>query len=418
MHHRSSTAVCRSILRPPGGSGLELMRRILTLLFLAGCTFAQTGIPSLNNIGLSSYGTITLAGTSCTAVSCVWLVSPAGTTSVAVSLAGTFTGSLNFEESVNGTAWVVVNTFTAAGTYSVETQGSQFFRVRATSLGSGSVKVTLAGSTAPAASVGAGGGFTDDGTNLWAQSRNITFGGQGGFTALSGDATSTSTGGVTVVTKTNGTPFGALATEANPTAAQTIAGFTACSGTQYLGADGSCHTAASGFTALSGDATSTSTGGVTVVTKTNGTPFGALATEANPTAAQTIAGFTACSGTQYLGADGSCHTAASGFTALSGDATSTSTGGVTVVTKTNGTPFGALATEANPTAAQTIAGFTACSGTQYLGADGSCHTAASGFTALSGDATSTSTGGVTVVTKTNGTPFGAQIGRAPGGGRG
>lgn len=41
--------------------------------------------------------------------------------------------------------------------------------------------------------------------------------------------------------------------------------------------------------------------------------------------------------------------------------------------------------------------WSSCSGTQYLGADGVCHTASGSFSALSGDATSTSTGGATVV---------------------
>jgi hypothetical protein len=96
-----------------------------------------------------------------------------------------------------------------------------------------------------------------------------------------------------------------------------------------------------------------------------------------PAAAGDIVGlFSACSGTQYLGADGACHNAGGG----SGTVTTSGTPTTGVISKfTGSTVIG------NAAAADVVSLFSTCSGTQYLGADGACHTASG-----SGNTTSTS----------------------------
>jgi hypothetical protein len=121
--------------------------------------------------------------------------------------------------------------------------------------------------------------------------------------------------------------FTATTVIANAAASDIVANFTGCSGTQYLGADGACHT-----------------------------PISQL------TSAAIIGLWSGCSGTQYLGADGNCHTTISQLTS-----------------------------------AAIIALWTSCSGTQYLGADGACHNAGGG----SGTVTSFSAGTLSPVFTTS-----------------
>jgi hypothetical protein len=86
-------------------------------------------------------------------------------------------------------------------------------------------------------------------------------GGSGTFVALTRDATSTATGGATTVVGINNTLLSGLATgllkNTTSTGVPSIAAssdvvalFTGCSGTQYLGADGACHTASGGISGL------------------------------------------------------------------------------------------------------------------------------------------------------------------------
>jgi hypothetical protein len=102
----------------------------------------------------------------------------------------------------------------------------------------------------------------------------------------------------------------------------------------------------------------------------SGTPLAAFSTATNvtpATSANVVALFSGCSGTQYLGADGACHTGGAGSVTSSG--------------YSSGTPLAAFSTATNVTPATSsnvVALFSGCSGTQYLGADGGCHTAGSG----------------------------------------
>ena len=92
---------------------------------------------------------------------------------------------------------------------------------------------------------------------IWNGSSVVGCGGGGTFTALTGDATSTATGGATTVLGLNGTLLSSLATGIlkNTTgtgvpsiavASDVVGLFSGCTGTQYLGADGACHTSGSG----------------------------------------------------------------------------------------------------------------------------------------------------------------------------
>ncbi len=174
------------------------------------------------------------------------------------------------------------------------------------------------------------------------------------------------TGTMTSSGYSSGTPLAAFSTATNVTPATSsnvVALFSSCSGTEYLGADGNCHTASSGTVTSSG--------------YTSGTPLAALSTATNVTPAtfsNVVGLFSGCSGTMYLGFDGNCHSA-------SGSGTVTSSG------YTTGTPMAAFSTATNITPAtysNVVALFSSCSGTQYLGADGNCHTASSGTVTSSG----------------------------------
>jgi hypothetical protein len=97
--------------------------------------------------------------------------------------------------------------------------------------------------------------------------------------------------------------------------------------------------------------------------------------------------WTACSGTQYLGYDGNCHTAGTGTVtslsvASSNGFTGTSSGGatpaLTLSTSVSGPLKGSSGALAAAASSDIVGLFSSCSGTQYLGADGACHTASGG----------------------------------------
>ncbi len=195
--------------------------------------------------------------------------------------------------------------------------------------------------------------------------------GQPGFSVISGMATAAQggTGVANTATLTLGTTnvnLAALGTGivknttglgalTNAASSDVIGLFAGCSGTQYLGADGACHTASG-----SGTVTTTSSPAIGNIAKFSG------ATSITSAAFSDIVGLWAgCSGTQYLGADGNCH-------AASGSGTVTSSASPVpgnIAQFTNGTNI------APATFAQIAALWSGCSGSQYLGFDGSCHTA-------------------------------------------
>jgi hypothetical protein len=171
------------------------MKHLLPLLLLAClASFAQ----DLNDYSQYSAGTITAANAACTATACVYLAMPLNASAATAVLSGTFSATVQFEASVDGLVWnsigvgsatwnsIGVGSATSAGSYTFSLTGQRVIRARCSAFTSGSMGVSWG------ATVGASGG-----------------------------------GGVS-------------------TAAQVVNLFTGCSGTQYLGADGACHTASGG----------------------------------------------------------------------------------------------------------------------------------------------------------------------------
>ena len=138
--------------------------------------------------------------------------------------------------------------------------------------------------------------------------------------------------------------------------------FSGCSGTMLLGADGACHTPVS--TGLADP------GANGPIKRT------ALNVTAPSLAADIVGLFAGCSGTQYLGADAACHTAAGGLN---------DPGSNGIVKRT------AFNVTARALSADVIGLFTGCSGTQYLGADGACHSVSSGGSYVTAATTSPQT---------------------------
>ena len=202
--------------------------------------------------------------------------------------------------------------------------------------------------------------------------------GQPGFSVISGTATAAQGGTGVANTATitlgsanvnlatlgtgivkNTTGIGALT---NAASADVIGLFGNCSGTQYLGADGGCHTAA-------GSGTVTSSGSAAPGTISKFT----TSTNIAPAAASDIVNlFGACSGSQYLGADGACHTSSG-----SGTVTSSGSPGLGNISK-----FTSATNIAPATFLDIVNLFSSCSGSEYLGADGACHAASGSGTVI------------------------------------
>lgn len=187
------------------------------LLFFASLGLAQD--PNVCQVGQTCTASITTAGSTCSvSTSCLSLPLPSNTSGISIAVTGTFTGTLQFEQSADyGTTWIAasvspptgaaVTSATATGLWTYSLSGQTNFRVRASALASGSPNVTFSTSNAAVA-------------------------------------------GIT-------------------TAAGVINLFTSCSGTQYLGADGACHSASSS----SGTVTSFSAGDLSpIFTTTEATP--------------------------------------------------------------------------------------------------------------------------------------------------
>jgi len=220
-----------------------------------------------------------------------------------------------------------------------------------------------------------------------------------GAVTMSGDATITSAGAITV-TKTSGTAFTGLATAAIPLSiANGGRGSTTAPSIGQI--DVASSTTAFTPVTMSGDATITSAGVITV-TKTNGTAFTALATATVPLSIANggNGASTAPTTGQFEVAQSA---SAYGPVTMSGDATITSAGAITV-TKTSGTAFTALATAATPLS---IANGGRGSGTAPVAGQIDVASSTTAFTpvTMTGDCGITS-GGVITCNKTNGTAFG------------
>ena len=102
-------------------------------------------------------GTLTATASSCTATGTVCVIAPVNSTvgAVAIQVSGTFSATLTFEVTVDGTHWVAaaaaapaatearVTTATAAGLWQMNTAGYDAVRVRCSAFTSGSAAVTI-----------------------------------------------------------------------------------------------------------------------------------------------------------------------------------------------------------------------------------------------------------------------------------
>ena len=136
------------------------------LLLAAGMAFAQGDAPVI--------GVLTASATACqpstNTTACVFLPVNKTINTVGVSLAGTFSGTFQFEGSVDaGATWASVSAFPAAsttsvtsatgtGTWTIVSAGFSYIRVRCSTYASGSATATLNPSQAIAAGSGGGGG--------------------------------------------------------------------------------------------------------------------------------------------------------------------------------------------------------------------------------------------------------------------
>lgn len=147
------------------------MKRLLLLLFFAALPILTFG-QSQNLVT----GTITTSGSSCqpgaTYTNCVIAAIPSGATapaqSVGVTITGTFSGTLQFEISLdNGANWSAVNatppnsttavtSTTGTGFWAISAAGGSHVRVRASALASGSATASINPSQAIVPSAGGG----------------------------------------------------------------------------------------------------------------------------------------------------------------------------------------------------------------------------------------------------------------------
>lgn len=133
------------------------MKKLFLLLWGLACfaapSFAQTVT-----------GSLTAASASCLATNCVPFTIPnaqiGNTGAVGVQLTGTFSATVQFEGSVDGTNWaaisaspastgVQVTSATATGVWQVNIAGLLGFRVRCSTFGSGPVTVSIQASSSP-----------------------------------------------------------------------------------------------------------------------------------------------------------------------------------------------------------------------------------------------------------------------------
>ncbi len=117
------------------------MRKLLALAFVAALYAQDINYPST-----SASGSITAANAACTATSCVWIVTLQDNSAVSVQLTGTFTATVQFETSVDGTTWVSTGSATATGISNFSLTAQRFLRVRASAFSSGPVVVAIAAS--------------------------------------------------------------------------------------------------------------------------------------------------------------------------------------------------------------------------------------------------------------------------------
>ena len=138
------------------------------MLYLAALLFL--GMPSLCFGQGYVTGSITTTGATCTpATNCVSIPVPKNYGGASFTISGTYSGTLNFEATGDGTNYSALNvnpvgggsavtTTTSTGTWVINISGLVAVRVRASALASGSATVTIQLSIASAGSIGGGNG--------------------------------------------------------------------------------------------------------------------------------------------------------------------------------------------------------------------------------------------------------------------
>jgi hypothetical protein len=128
----------------------------------------------------------------------------------------------------------------------------------------------------------------------------------------------------------------------------------------YIDSAGVQHMAQAGGGSGSGSGTVTTTG-----SPANGTlaKFSGSTSITSANFPDVVALWAGCSGTQYLGADGNCHLATGSGTVTSSESPAPG----------NISKFSSATNIVPATASDIVKLFSACSGSQYLGADGGCH---------------------------------------------
>lgn len=162
-------------MKKRGGNVRKFWLILAVFLFAAPC-FAQT-----------ASGTISTSGTDCsTATNCVSLLLSSNASTGAISISGSFTGTLQFEVSADNANFAAVNAFppnsttavtnaTAAGTWRVSVAAMVIVRVRASALSSGTPSITIAASPATSTSLfSSGGGGGGSGTVTSFSSGNLS----------------------------------------------------------------------------------------------------------------------------------------------------------------------------------------------------------------------------------------------------
>ena len=126
---------------------------------------------------LAITGTISTAGSDCSvSTNCVVANLGPGSGGVVITVAGSFTGTLQFEAAGDGVTYAPINatplnsttavtSATSTGTWQVNVAGLTNFRVRASALSGGTPSVSISYSTASARTNGGGGGGTYTGTS-------------------------------------------------------------------------------------------------------------------------------------------------------------------------------------------------------------------------------------------------------------
>lgn len=119
-----------------------MMRKLLLPFLLSIAAFAQNSTPNP--------GALTASGSTCTPTDCTSVVLPPNASSAAISLSGTFSATVQFEVSADGSNFVsanaapqpsgaVVTSATGTGTWTIPVAGMMVLRARVSSYASGTV---------------------------------------------------------------------------------------------------------------------------------------------------------------------------------------------------------------------------------------------------------------------------------------